>query len=275
MKKFLKKTAVIAVIIAVIIAASHVWVSLNPTVSPEFTISRATDNAFYLTAHRGLSSVAPENSAPALIEAGKAGYYSAEFDVRPTSDGVWIMMHDSELDRTTNGTGNVEDFTYEELLGLNIDSGNGIENYPDLKISTLEQAIDICIEYSMRPMIEIKGGSPEDMQSVLDIIRSKGVEEQALVIDFDEERLLRMRELDKDIELWYLVSTMKKEDIALAKEKDFALAFNYGKIGNYFRLGDAKSNGITLACWTVDLLPTADFLNLIGIDYITTNRITP
>ena len=89
-----------------------------------FSVSALTEKEYYLTAHRGLSSIAPENTASSLEQAGKAGYYAAEFDIVPTSDGVWILMHDDTVDRMTDGEGEVSSFTYEEISKLKIDSGN-------------------------------------------------------------------------------------------------------------------------------------------------------
>ncbi|MBQ3045478.1 MAG: hypothetical protein IJD49_05985 [Clostridia bacterium] len=269
-KKILKSIAALAVVIVLLV----VYFKTNTTVSSDFTIASATENSFFLTAHRGLSSVAPENSAPALEEAGKAGYYAAEFDIIPAKDGVWVLIHDDTVDRTMSGTGEVSSFTYDELLEMNIDEGKGIENYPELKISTLEEALDICKKYSMRPMIEIKGGKPEDMQSVLDIIKASGIE-NPLIIDFDSDRLSALRKLDPDIELWYLVNEIEDGTLEFANKNSMGIGFNFGIPQNYFKIKDAQTQGITLASWTVDMLPVLDLLCALGVDYITTNRILP
>lgn len=263
--------AIIAVIIAVIAA----YINLVPTINSKFSISAIRNDSFNLTAHRGLSAVAPENSAPALEEAGKAGFYAAEFDIMPTKDGKWILMHDDTLDRTTNGTGNIENFTYAELLELTIDSGNGIENYPELKISTLEEALDICEKYSMRAMIEIKGGSPADMTEVLEIVKSKNLKTEPLIIDFSSERIEALRKADDKIELWYLVNLIEEEDIDFCKNCKAGIAFNFGRIKNYSLIEKAQKEKITCASWTVDYLPFMDILSAFGVDYITTNRILP
>ncbi len=237
-----------------------------------FSVSALTEKEYYLTAHRGLSSVAPENTASSLEQAGKAGYYAAEFDIAPTSDGVWILMHDATVDRMTDGEGEVSSFTYEEISKLKIDSGNGVENYPDERITTLEEAISICRKYSMRPMIEVKGGEPEDMRGLLTAVRMTGVSD-ALIIDFNADRIRELRRLDSEIELWYLVSKMNKDSVEFAKENSTAIAFNHKKLVNYSMIKSAKQEGITLAAWTVDFIPFMDILTSLGVNYITTNRI--
>lgn len=274
-KKIISKILKTVLCIAVIAAVLVMYFKFNTTVSSDFTIASAKDKEFHLTAHRGLSSVAPENTAPALEEAGKAGFYAAEFDIMPTIDGVWVMIHDDTVDRTMSGTGKVSDFTYAELLEMTIDEGNGIENYPDLKISTLEEALDICQKHSMKAMIEVKGGSPEDMQSVLDAVNSKEMKNEALIIDFDKDRLSALRKLDSEIELWYLVNEIEDSTVDFAQENGTGIGFNFGIPKNYFKIKEAQSHGITLASWTVDILPVLDILTALDVNYITTNRILP
>ncbi|MBQ7837672.1 MAG: hypothetical protein IJ395_03520 [Clostridia bacterium] len=271
MKKIFRRITVIVLAFVLFFAVEKIF----PTISSDLSISSKFDSVQNFTAHRGLSNVAPENTAPALEEAGKKGYYAAEFDITPTKDGVWILMHDDTLDRTTNGEGYVSDYTCEEIMNFSIDTGHGIENYPDLKVSTLEEALDICEKYSMRAMIEIKGGKPENMASVLEIIEGKNLTVEPLIIDFDSDRLEAVRALDSEIELWYLVSKIGDSDIDFAEKFNTAIAFNHGKISNLFRVRDVKEKGITCAAWTVDRLPSVDILSLLGVDYITTNRILP
>ncbi len=270
MKKLFKAAISLCVVIAMIAA----YASVADTVNFRFSVSSLTEKECFLTAHRGLSSVAPENTASSLEQAGKAGYYAAEFDIAPTSDGVWILMHDAKVDRMTDGEGEVSSFTYDEISKLKIDNGNGIKNYPDEKIITLEEAISICRKYSMRPMIEVKGGEVEDMRGLLNIIRMTDAE-NALIIDFNADRIQELRRLDSGIELWYLVSKGNEETVEFAKEHGTAIAFNHKKLANYGMIKSAKQEGITLAAWTVDFLPFMDILTSLGVNYITTNRILP
>lgn len=271
MKKIIKTLISVAVIIALFFGAELMF----PTISSGLSVTALTGKTVHYTAHRGLSNVAPENTLPAIEEAGKAGYYAAEFDVAPTKDGVWILMHDDTVDRMTNGEGSVSDFTYAEITELKIDSGNGIGNYPDLRISTLEEALEICEKYSMRAMIEVKGGNPEDMAGLLELIKGKNLTAEPLIIDFNSERLEALRNADENFELWYLVSKINSEKIAFAEENNTAIAFNHKKIANLFKVGEVNDKGIKTAAWTVDRLPAADILCSLGVEYITTNRILP
>ena len=68
--------------------------------------------------HRGLPTSAPENTIDALRAAAAAGMTWTETDVQLTADGVPVIVHDSTVDRTTNGTGAVNMFTLAQLRTL-------------------------------------------------------------------------------------------------------------------------------------------------------------
>ena len=93
-----------------------------------------------LCAHRGFNAVAPENSLPAFGAAVALGAQEIEFDLWETKDGEIVSIHDSKLDRVSDGTGFVWDYTYEELLQFNF--GKGFDGkYDGLKIITFEEIL--------------------------------------------------------------------------------------------------------------------------------------
>ena len=69
-------------------------------------------------AHRGFSGKYPENTMLAFRKALECGADGIEMDVQLTKDGELVVIHDERVDRTTNGTGNVRDYTLEELQKL-------------------------------------------------------------------------------------------------------------------------------------------------------------
>ena len=84
-------------------------------------------------AHRGYSNYAPENSIPAFELAGKIGFWGIETDICETSDGQFVCMHDDTLDRTTNGSGAISDYTLDDLSQFQIDYGNYLDTNENLK----------------------------------------------------------------------------------------------------------------------------------------------
>ena len=158
MKKHRKLKMFLIVILTVAFALVLIIVpcKLLPTVSNGLSVSAYSDNPALMIAHRGFSSLYPQNTLPAFEMAVKEGFDGFEFDIHTTADGKWVVIHDDTVDAMTDGTSNVEDFTLEEIRKLKIDGGNGIENYPDLVVPTLEETLSFCENNEIIPVIEIK-----------------------------------------------------------------------------------------------------------------------
>ena len=93
-----------------------------------------------LCAHRGFSTVAPENSMPAFGAAVALGAEEIEFDLWRTKDGVLVSCHDETLECVSDGTGKISDYTYAELLALDFGAKHG-EKFSGLTIPTFEEIL--------------------------------------------------------------------------------------------------------------------------------------
>lgn len=91
-------------------------------------------------AHRGFNTVAPENSLPAFGAAIALGAEEIEFDLRETKDGVLVSCHDSSLDRVSDGTGKIRDYTYEELKRLDFGAKSD-PRFHGLRVLTFEEIL--------------------------------------------------------------------------------------------------------------------------------------
>ncbi|MCX7349096.1 MAG: glycerophosphodiester phosphodiesterase family protein [Alphaproteobacteria bacterium] len=94
----------------------------------------------FISAHRGFSEDYPENTIPALAAALEAGADVAEIDIKLTRDGKLVLMHDTTVDRTTNGTGAVKDLTLAEIRQLDAGSWFGTE-FSGTIVPTLDEVI--------------------------------------------------------------------------------------------------------------------------------------
>lgn len=228
-----------------------------------------------LTAHRGFSGIAPENTLAAFIKAGEYKFYAVECDVHLTKDGIWVINHDENIFRMTNGYKEIAECTYEELNEYVIDSGHFVNNYPTQKIPTLDKFLLICSEHNIVPQIEIKNGSSEKLQEILLLLDKYNLRENAIIISFNVDMLKKVRMLDSKIELWYLNEEITDEAITDCQQNSLALAFNYRKSDNETIL-DAGKKVDKLCAWTVDDLEALESLyNNCNIEYITTNSIIP
>ncbi|MDR0351922.1 MAG: hypothetical protein LBI02_00705 [Opitutaceae bacterium] len=94
-----------------------------------------------ISAHRGANDTHPENTIPAFREAVRLGVQQVEFDVRSTKDGHLVIIHDTTVNRTTNGKGRISDLTFAQIRKLDA----GIKKdakFAGAKIPTLEEALD-------------------------------------------------------------------------------------------------------------------------------------
>ena len=97
-------------------------------------------------AHRGCSQMYPENTLTAFKKAAELGGLTGiELDIQLTKDGYIVVFHDEKVDRTTNGSGELRQYTLTELKKLRIDAGNGKAE----QIPTMEEVFNL-IEDSMK-----------------------------------------------------------------------------------------------------------------------------
>lgn len=105
----------------------------------------------FIVAHRantcaGVAAGYPDNSIAAIEMAAKAGADMVELDVRTTKDGHLVLMHDATIDATTNGSGNVSNYTLEELRSFKMERGGKVylENGQPVCVPTLAEALNAC-----------------------------------------------------------------------------------------------------------------------------------
>lgn len=106
-------------------------------------------------AHRGNDWLAPENTMSAFYAAKMIGFPYIETDIRWTSDDEMVLLHDATLDRTSNGSGNVSDYTLADLRKLDFGSWFS-PNFTGELIPTLEEFLVFCKETGTHPWLEIK-----------------------------------------------------------------------------------------------------------------------
>ncbi|MCR4563192.1 MAG: hypothetical protein K5755_00960 [Clostridiales bacterium] len=284
----MNKKKIIIIVLAVILAVAAVatvygiFFSKPKKIMPKETVklSEFTDktDGIRLIGHRGLSGTAPENTVPAFEEAGKAGYFGAECDVRMTKDGRWVIMHDFDTKRMCFSYRAVSLSSYESLSKLEIRNGANIEKYKNTKIPTVEEYLTVCVSYSVMPVIEIKNDdcSYDVIRSLYDAVYGVDGVGDVIFISFSQEAIENIRRIDSNSVCYLLVNEMKKENVDYCAENKFGIDFN----ANNKKLEDETleymvDSGIETACWTVDGKETLERMLSFGVYTFTTNRILP
>ena len=230
------------------------------------------EDPVYLTAHRGVHALAPENSLPSFEEAVNNGYYTAECDIQLTKDNKWVIIHNAEVDDRFCQFGKVADLTLEELKTFSYNWGANIWKYRDTRIPTLEEYLDIFVGTQTRPQIEIGIENYDMLYSIVDAISERGLDHQAIILTYNLKQLEMIHELNPDIELWYMVEEMNSETIAEAKQlgDNVWLSSGYEKnTEDNIRL--AISENINFNLFTVNTVEEAKALYDMGVRYIETD----
>jgi glycerophosphoryl diester phosphodiesterase len=132
-------------------------------------------NYVFVISHRADWRNAPENSLAAIERAVQMGVDMVELDIQQTKDGQFILMHDRELDRTSNGKGKIADYTLEEIGKFRLKAGHGA--ITEEKIPTLEEALLLCKD---RVLVNIdKGGNY--IKELTPILQRTGTEKQVII----------------------------------------------------------------------------------------------
>lgn len=128
-----------------------------------------------VVAHRGDWRNSPENSLQAFQNCIDMGVDMVEIDVRRTSDGVLVVMHDNTLDRCSNGKGKISDHTYAELQKLNLKSQHGVLTRH--KIPTLEETLLLCKD---KILINVDKGY-DYFQQLFELMEKTGTTQQVII----------------------------------------------------------------------------------------------
>ena len=158
-------------------------------------------------AHRGCSMMNPENTLLAFKKAAELeGITGIEFDVQLTKDNEIVVIHDERVDRTTDGTGYVQQYTLNELKQLFIAGDDEIHRIPTLR-ETFELLAPYCKGKGLRLNIELKNSEIryEGMeQKVIDMVSEFNLEDYVVYSSFNHDSIGLVRQLKCDADVAYL-----------------------------------------------------------------------
>lgn len=161
---------------------------------------------FLIFAHRGASTIYPENTLPAFREAIRMGANGLELDVQLSKDGCPVVIHDESLTRTTNGKGLVKNHTVKELKQLS--AGLWFDpKYRGLKIPTLEEVLKRSKPRHIVLNIEMKNLliRSENLEAeIIRLIRKYKMTNRVILSTFNPESIRIVRQIDPTITTSFL-----------------------------------------------------------------------
>lgn len=201
-------------------------------------------------AHRGLSADAPENTLYAFSDAISVGADFIELDVQQTRDGVLVVMHDSNLKRTTGVNKDIWDVDYADIQ--NLDAGSWFDPaYANARIPTLEETLQF-VDKRAKLNIEIKPtkhGSDTLEQDVAELITRYQYTDACYVTSFSYGSLKKVKEANPEIRTGYLMSVAYGQFYSLK----YADAFSLNKVFVTSQVVNAAhQQGKQIFAWTVN-----------------------
>lgn len=218
--------------------------------------------------HRGAAGLEPENTLRSFKRALAIGVDMVELDVYVLSTGELVVIHDNDVDRTTDGHGRVLDFSFDDLRKLNAGQ--------DEKIPTLQEVIEL-VNRRLPMNIELKGRkTAQPVAQLISNFLSRGWRpEFFLVSSFNAAELRRFSKVNPGVRTAICISKkmplMKYQAVSLARGlRVYSINPDIGLVGRRF-IDKAHKNGWRVLVWTVN--KPADILRMksMGVDGIFTD----
>lgn len=208
--------------------------------------------------HRGFSLESPENTIPAYIMSKQKGFTYVEGDVSFTKDGVAVLLHDATIDRTSNGSGNINDLNYQEVLQYDFGSWFS-ENYEGVKIPTFTEWIILCKNLGLHPYIELKSSGSYTQAQITQIVNEVekcGMRGKVTYISFNNTFLGYVKNADAYARLGLLANPLNSSKISQGKALKLSTneVFMDAKLSSVTEslINSCISNGLPLEVWTVN-----------------------
>lgn len=225
-------------------------------------------NPVEVTAHRGYSAAYPENTIPAFKGAIQVGADWAELDVQQTADGEVIVMHDSNLKRTTGLDKEVWQVTWDEIKDL--DNGSWFDKkYQTVRIPTLEEVLKVC-RGKIHLNIEIKpSGHDKDLEEqVAKLLKKYHMRDTCVVSSLKYDSLRKIKEADDSIETAYITSVSYGNFTNLEYADGYSVESTL--LSKSF-VNKAQKAGKQIYVWTVNSEERLEKVVGMGIDNVITD----
>ncbi|MFZ3589900.1 glycerophosphodiester phosphodiesterase [Bacillus sp. DJP31] len=232
---------------------------------------------FNLIAHRGVSTIAPENTFASFNKAIELNYDMIELDIQLSREGEIVVIHDYSLERTTNGIGVVHDYTVEELKQF--DAGYWFnKHFKGEKIPTLREVIE---KYNnvVGLLIEIKYPDlyPGIERKLAKLLKKKGKKREIVVQTFDKLSLRRMKKLLPEVSRCLLLSGFEVNHLTDSRLKEIADFAEYVSPPEFAVTPDfiarTKLAGLKVYVWDVHSHKDLIRMKRMGIDGIVTDSL--
>ncbi len=160
------------IVLSLAVATFLWWNDAQPLMAWNLPSRPAEQPEMGIVSHGGDTQDAPEETAGAIWAAAALPANGIEFDVHPSADGTWWVIHDATVDAATDGTGTVEEMSDSELAALHVDAGRGYRTAMagTIRLATLTEVLDGLNDYNGMLFVDLQhavGGDPAALAGLL------------------------------------------------------------------------------------------------------------
>lgn len=181
-----------------------------------------------ITGHRGVMGLYPENTLPSFKAALDMKVDVLEYDVHMTRDGELVIIHDSTVDRTTDGSGAVNFMTLNEIKKL--DAGIKFDSkFSCTRVPTLRETLELFASYDYMPeqIVEFKDFRPEVVDATVKMIYEFGLEKRTIFESGDTPTILYVQENYPEFRTLVFPPIFQKRDNPKVYEKVYGITLAY------------------------------------------------
>lgn len=220
-------------------------------------------------AHRGASSYAPENTMSSFKKAFQLGSNGIELDLQKTKDCKLVIFHDKEIDKKSNGTGKISDYTYNELLELDFGSWFGKE-FKNEKIVLFEDFMKSVSDKNLILAIELKEeGIEKDTLEIIDKYYNKA---NIFITSFLYNALSNVRKFDNNIKIgWLIEDDINKRNVSELVKISGNQICPPANLVSIEGIKLARENGLSVRLWGVSNEEIMERVYKFDIDGMTVN----
>lgn len=220
-------------------------------------------------AHRGASAYAPENTMSSFKKAFQLGSNGIELDLQKTKDGKIVIFHDKEIDKKSNGTGKISDYTYNELLELDFGSWFGKE-FKNEKIVLFEDFMKSVSDKNLILAIELKEeGIEKDTLEIIDKYYNKA---NIFITSFLYNALSNVRKFDNNIKIgWLIEDDINKRNVSELVKISGNQICPPANLVSKEGIKLARENGLSVRLWGVSNEEIMERVYKFDIDGMTVN----
>ncbi len=224
-----------------------------------------------MIAHRGASAHAPENTMSAFRRAVELGARFIETDLHLSRDARFVAIHDPTLERTTNGSGRVHDFSLAELRQL--DAGTWFDHeFARERIPVLEEILEFAREADIVLYLEIKYDSAWGMHhSLLASLRKEHDLARTVILSFDPATVESLRRLDATLMTGLLLEEQAPDPIQIALDCGARQLCPRADLLTSELIEKIHRVDLQVATWTVNQVEQMRAAIAVGVDGIMTD----